>query len=70
MALYPDTILIFPKSTSRAATARVRLTAVHELDDASDEIGEELSFRIAKRSKVTLYFQVTFTSEKKQQAQL
>ncbi len=54
-------LLIFPRPDSKFATARVRLPH-HGLHPADEETGLKFSFKLTRRSKVTLYMKVGPTS--------
>ena len=59
MSLIGDTLYVFSRASAQLASAKVRLTPAHSIVDAQDETGLKFSFRLMKRTRVTLYLKVS-----------
>ena len=60
LALYSGELLIFPRRTSQAATARVKLPG-HRIEACPrTETGFDFTFKLVKKNKATLYMKVGF----------
>jgi hypothetical protein len=60
LALYPLELLIFPRSSSQSATARVKMTG-QKIEAAFDV--EDLTFKLVKKNKTTLYVKVSYVTQ-------
>ena len=59
LSLIGDTLYVFSRASAQLASAKVRLTPAHSIVDAQDETGLKFSFRLMKRTRVTLYLKVS-----------